>query len=96
MRLDEVTESDRLIGIDTPVARDAALMVDGSAGPVDLLIPAGSELVLEESGTHIRLLGLEHPLEPARSFPLRLQFEKSGVVLTRLTVESETLFRRFK
>ena len=85
MKFDEVTERDRLIGVETPVAERVELA--GTTGPVDLDIAAGHETVLSEEGPHLRLLELRHPLEIARSYPLRLRFEKGGLVLATLNVD---------
>jgi periplasmic copper chaperone A len=87
MKFDEVTESDRLIGVETPVAAAAELVGEGSAGAVDLLIPAGRETLLSEEGSHIRLLGLAHPLLLGRAYPLTLVFEKGGVLHSTLNVD---------
>jgi copper(I)-binding protein len=86
-RFDQVTETDRLIGVDTPVASGAELVVDGVGGKVDFLIPQGRETFLSDDGTHIRLLGLEHPLEVGRSYPLTLVFQKAGEVQAQLNVD---------
>ncbi|MDP1902475.1 MAG: copper chaperone PCu(A)C [Rubrivivax sp.] len=90
MKLDEVSQADRLIGVETLVAEGAELAGPGAgaAGPgLSLLIPAGSEIVMSEAGLHLRLLGLKHPLEVARSYPLLLRFEKGGVVDATLNVD---------
>ena len=87
MRFDEVTADDRLIRIETPVAAGAELVGDGPARPMNLLIAAGQELTLTETGLHIRLTGLRQPLEMACTYPLTLTFEKSGVVEADLSVD---------
>ena len=91
MKFDEVTETDRLIGVETPVAEAAELVTgrDGAAveGAVSFLIPAGRETFLSDDGTHIRLVGLKQPLFVGRSYPLELAFEKSGTVIATLNVD---------
>jgi copper(I)-binding protein len=87
MKFDEVSVSDRLIRVDTPVANSAELIVENASAPVNVLIPEGHETVLSEEGTHIRLLGLKHPLFIGRSYPLQLSFEKSGTVNATLNVD---------
>ncbi len=87
MKLDEVSEADRLIGVSTPVAEGAEM---GGAEPgraVDLAVPAGSVLEMHESGVHLRLTGLRHALQVGRDYPLQLEFERSGTVLARLSVD---------
>jgi copper(I)-binding protein len=86
-RFDQVSITDRLIGVQTPVASGAELVVDGVSGKVDFLIPAGRETFLSDDGTHVRLTGLEHPLEVGRSYPLTLVFEKGGEVQAQLNVD---------
>jgi copper(I)-binding protein len=87
MKFDEVTKADRLIGVITPVAAGAELVAGGVGGRVDFLIPEGRETLLSEDGTYIRLLGLEQPLLIGRSYPLKLVFEKGGIVDTQLNVD---------
>lgn len=96
MRFDEVSRDDRLIQLQTPVAAAAELggvALDGSgsrnnAGTgLDFPIPAGRESALSEGGRFVRLLGLRHPLEVGRSYPLTLVFEQGGVVDATLTVD---------
>ena len=87
MRFDEVTEVDRLIRVETPVAASAELVGDGPVRPVNLVVAAGQVLDLTEAGIHIRLTGLHHPLEMARTYPLTLTFEKGGVVEADLSVD---------
>jgi copper(I)-binding protein len=93
MKFDDVTETDRLIGIETPVAARAELAGDGAPTEVNFLIPAGRETVLSEEGTHIRLVELNHPLLIARVYPLKLAFEKGGIVKAALTVDYLQLLR---
>jgi copper(I)-binding protein len=87
MKFDEVNVTDRLIGVDTPVAAGAELVQKNASAPLNVLIPEGVETVLSEEGTHIRLLGLKHPLFIGRSYPLQLSFEKSGTVNAILNVD---------
>lgn len=87
MRFDEVSQTDRLIAVHTPVAAGAVMGGAGAGGPVDLAIPAGRETVLSEAGTHIRLVGLKFPLEVARTYPLQLVFEQGGVIDATLNVD---------
>jgi len=87
LTFDEVSKTDRLIGVESPVAAGAEMGGDQTGGPVDVLIPAGRETVLSEEGVHVRLVGLRHPLELARTYPLTLIFEKGGAVGTKLSVD---------
>ncbi len=87
MRLDEVNTADRLIGVSTPVAT-AAEMGGAPAGlAVNVPVPVGSITELSEDGVHVRLTGLKHQLHAGRNYALTLEFERSGTVLARLTVD---------
>jgi len=86
-QFDEVVEDDRLIGIETPVAKGAVLVTPEGVGPLDLLIPQGGNVALDEQGVHIRLLELAHPLQVGRSYPLTMIFERGGANLASLNVD---------
>jgi copper(I)-binding protein len=86
-QFDEVIEDDRLIGIETPVAKSAVLVTPDGVGPLDLRIPQGSTVALDEQGVHIRLLELAHPLQIGRSYPLTMIFERGGANLASLNVD---------
>lgn len=89
MRFDEVRQTDRLIGLETPVAAGARLVGPGlpTTAGLSLLIRQGEELTLTEDGLHLELLELQQPLQVGRSFPLRLVFESAGPVETALNVD---------
>lgn len=91
MKIDEVIEADRLIGVETPVAAGAELAGAGEGGSVNLLIPPGRETLLSEEGVHIRLLGLAGPLLVGRAYPLSLMFEKGGLMYAQLNVDYTSL-----
>jgi len=92
MRFDEVSETDRLILVETPIATSAEMGGVLARPEVDFLIPHGQETYLDDSGTFVRLLGLTQPLQLGRSYPLRLGFEKGGVFNTTVSVD----FGRFR
>lgn len=92
MTFDEVTQDDRLLGIEAAFAAGAEMVVDGHAGPIDLALPRGEVIALAETGTHLRLRGLSQPLELGRAYPIRLLFEQGGVLRANLTVD----FPRFR
>jgi copper(I)-binding protein len=89
MKFDEVTKTDRLIGVVTPVAAGAEMVAEGVGSRLDLLIPEGRETLLTEQGTHVRLVGLVQPLRIGRSYPLKLVFETGGLVDAQLNVDYE-------
>lgn len=87
MVFDEVTTADRLIGVSTPVASGAELGGAGGRRAVDLVIPQGQVLTLSEPGVFVRLTGLQHSLELARTYPLTLVFEQGGTVEADLSID---------
>jgi hypothetical protein len=87
MKLDEVLEDERLIGVRTPVADGVRLAGSAPDVPLDLAIPAGSLIEMHEQGLHLQLTGLRLDLEAGRSYPLELQFARSGVVRAVLSVD---------
>lgn len=89
MRFDEVTQTDRLIGAETPVARGAVTGGVGGGGPLAVVIAAGRTTELSESGVHLRLTGLRHPLAYGRTYPLTLRFEHGGEVAASFDVDYE-------
>jgi len=87
MRIDDVTEDDRLLGVQTPVA-DGVWLHDAPDGqPLDLPIAAGSRIEMHEQGLHLRLGPLRLVLEAGRSHPMELRFARSGVVRATLSVD---------
>jgi copper(I)-binding protein len=87
LTFDEVTSSDRLIGVQSPVATGAEMGGEKSGAPVDVVIPAKRETVFSEEGVHVRLVGLKHPLGLGRAYPLTLIFETGGAIGTELSVD---------
>jgi copper(I)-binding protein len=87
MLFDEVTEGDRLIGVASPVAEGAEMVVAGVGQRIDLPIPAGVDTQLSEAGVFIRLTGLKHPLHLGREYPLTLIFKHGGTVEADLDIE---------
>jgi copper(I)-binding protein len=87
MRIDEVTEDDRLIGARMPLASGAEMGGPDQGSAVDVPVAAGSQLDLHEAGVHLRLTGLTQTLQVGREYPLTLEFERSGLVLARLSVD---------
>jgi copper(I)-binding protein len=87
MRIDEVTLADRLIGAEAPIAQGAEMGGPEPGVVVDVPVEVGQTIEFDDSRTHLRLTGLRHPLEPGREYPLTLHFERSGVLLARLSVD---------
>jgi hypothetical protein len=90
MRFDEVQRTDRLIGVETPVAAGVRLAGPGApafARSLSLTIREGETLTLTEEGLHLELLDLQQPLQIGRSYPLRLIFESAEPVEASLNVD---------
>ncbi len=87
MTVEDVTEDDRLIGVQCIAAAGAALGGPQSAPVVDFAIPAGRTTVLGEDGTHVVLTGLRFALHVGRVFPLLVTFEKGGIAMASLHVD---------
>jgi copper(I)-binding protein len=90
MRIDQVTQADRLIEVRTPIATGAELAQEPGR-PLDLEILPGSELDLSEVGVHVRLTGLKAQLFTGRDYPLSLVFQSGGFVDARLIVDQAVL-----
>ena len=87
MSFKDVSAGDRLVGVQTPVAEGAELAGPGVGPQLDLAIAAGQTLELTERGVHLRLVGLQFPLEVARTYPMTLLFEQAGELRTTLNVD---------
>jgi copper(I)-binding protein len=87
MRFDEVSQSDRLIGVESPMAEGADMVVNGKVGKIDLHIPAGVDTELLESGVFIRLTGLKQALMLGREYPLTLIFEHGGALSADMDID---------
>ncbi|MFM9915688.1 MAG: copper chaperone PCu(A)C [Rhizobacter sp.] len=87
MKFDEVTETDRLIGAESPVCSGAEMGGESVKPFVDFLIPEGQTTVMSEAGPHLRLVGLKHALPVGREYPLTLIFKKAGSVSAKLSID---------
>lgn len=87
LKFEDVTESDRLVSVRTPVAEGAELGGEGASATLDFEIPAGRETQLRADGTYLRLTGLTMPLHQGREYPLTLVFEKAGPIRCALLID---------
>lgn len=87
MKFDEVTKADRLVGVQTPVAEGAEIGGLIARPTVDFSIPEGEETWLREDRSFLRLTGLKHPLQVARTYPMTLVFEHGGPVPATLNID---------
>ena len=81
------SEADRLLAVETDVARRSELhthlMEDGvmKMRPVEAIeVDPGAPTVMAPGGLHVMLMGLKEPLKQGSQFPLRLIFERAGAV----------------
>jgi len=84
---------DRLLGAASPIAKKTELhesTMDGGIMKMQAMVsvPVGQNATVrfEPGGKHLMLLGLQQPLKAGDSFPLTLNFEKSGSVKTTVRV----------
>lgn len=84
--------SDRLLGVSSPVAKSASLHISATRdgvmkmeglGPVEV---GTAPVAFEPSGRHVMLMGLKKPLKEGDVFPLTLTFANAGQVQTSVRV----------
>ena len=93
----EGREVDRLLAVETVVARRAELhshLMDGGImrmRPVDAVeIAPGEPAMLQPGGLHVMLMGLKAPLVEGETFALTLVFERAGRVEVEVQIEKAT------
>ena len=83
----DVTQADRLIGAQSPLAQGAELIASDGVALSGIAITAGQTTTLSEIGIHLRLRGLTQGLEIGREYPLTLVFEKAGALKASFLVD---------
>ena len=69
---------DTIVGVVSPIAKQAAL-VDGPGAPVTRMdIPGATTVKFTPDGNHVILAALQRPVERGETFIVTLLFEKSG------------------
>jgi hypothetical protein len=89
-------DADRLVRVASPAAGSAELhsmTMDGNVmrmrAVAALDVPAGRKVTLgTDSGYHVMLLDLKHPLAPGDKVPLTLTFERAGTIDVEAGVEA--------
>lgn len=77
MNFENVERPDRLLRAASPMAAAVELRGrDGKAAPKGIAV--GPDTALKPGGARLVLSGLKQPFELGRSYPLTLEFEKSG------------------
>ncbi len=49
-------------------------------------LPSGSTVDLQLDGAYLKMINLKMPLQPTRSYPMTLVFEKSGAITVQISV----------
>jgi len=88
-------QADRLLRVTTSVAGSAeihSMSMDGNVmkmrAVAALDVPAHATTALKPNGYHLMLLDLKRPLTAGETVPLKLTFEKAGVVEVQARVEA--------
>jgi len=91
------SETDRLIAVETTVAKKAEIhthsMENGvmKMRPVEAAeVPPGAPVMFQPGGLHVMLMGLKAPLVEGERFPLVLIFEKAGRIEVMVAVQPAT------
>ena len=93
VKFEEIAEGDKLISAHTSFAEKVELRgaakKESSKQPAAIKavdLPAGATVDLLPEGAHLMLLNLTAPLQWGRSYPLTLQFEKSGAIEVMVSI----------
>jgi copper(I)-binding protein len=85
MHFEGVEQPDRLVGASSSLATNVELRgPDGNPAPEGIAV--GPETSLQPGGAHLVLTGLKQPLELGRSYPLTLDFDKSGTMHVMISI----------
>lgn len=87
MRIDQIAVDDRLVAVETPVARGALLAAPGQPPGLHLALPAGAEVAFGDGQALLRLVDLTQPLEATCAYPLRLVFARSEAIDAVLNID---------
>lgn len=93
--IENSSEVDRLIGIETDIAERAMLHLSETVEGVSRMhpmsavaIPTGVPVVLGPGGLHVMLVGLTEQLRVGESFELTLVFERAGRVDVEIDIKT--------
>ena len=94
VKFDDIATDDKLIGARMSLADQVELRgpagngQSGTEGPLlkSVALASGSEVELRPGSARLVLKGLKLPLQLGRSYPMTLEFEKSGVVSVMVSV----------
>lgn len=88
------TDDDRLVAVETPVAKKAELHTHINDNGVmrmrevegGVKVDAGKVVTFRPGSYHVMLMGLDKPLKEGTKFPLTLTFEKAGKKTVEVSV----------
>ena len=94
VKFDEIAADDQLISASTLLAERVELRgptgggQPGIEGPLlnGIALASGAEVELRPGAARLVLKGLKLPLQVGRSYPMTLEFEKSGAVFVMVSV----------
>lgn len=94
VKFDDIAADDQLISASTSLADRVELRGPagvgqlGTEGPLlkGIALASGAEVELRPGAARLVLKGLKLPLQLGRSYPMALEFEKSGVVSVMVSV----------
>ena len=94
VKFDDIAVDDQLISASMSLADRVELRgpagngQTGTEGPLlkGVALASGSEVELRPGSAHLVLKGLKLPLQLGRSYPMTLEFEKSGAVFVMVSV----------
>ena len=81
LKFEEISAGDRLLAAHAGMAGQVVLR---GAAAIDL--PAGASVELKPGTAYLELTGLKAPLQAGRSYPMTLQFEKSGPIQVMVSI----------
>ena len=94
IKIHNMGESDRLVSARSPAAEHVEVHTHLHENGVmkmrkleGLDVPKGETVMFKPGGLHLMLLGLTQPLVEGESFPVTLQFEKSGALEVVVKIE---------
>ncbi|CAN5121548.1 copper chaperone PCu(A)C [soil metagenome] len=95
VRFEEISEGDKLISAQTGLAEKVELRAASAKGAASkpgvlqaIDLPTGATVELRPDGAHLMLLNLKEALQWQRSYPMTLNFEKSGAIPVMVSIGS--------
>ena len=81
LKFEEISAGDRLLAAHAAMADNVQLR-----GVAAIDLPAGATVELKPGTAYLELTGLKAPLQWGRSYPMTLQFEKSGPIQVMVSI----------